>query len=118
MHKLLDELEATVPQSLLEIKVFLTAQMDVGDIQNIMLHDPQAEIDPVTELTLTRCNYGRPNWNKLFKEIYQEADMINKDSIKVGVFYCGPKALATSIEICAKNISTNKIVFKFKREHF
>ena len=66
----------------------------------------QGHRDLVTGLK-TRTNAGRPNWDKVFEQIFDQ----NKG--KVTVFYCGPPQLAKELKM-----KCNEFGFNFRKECF
>ena len=66
---------------------------------------------------------GRPNWNRIFKETAQR----HKGS-EIGVFLCGPEAIAQQLEVACKahsskrskavNKGESRTLFKFHKENF
>jgi NADPH oxidase len=65
----------------------------------------------------TGCNYGRPDWKKIFNNIRVQNISFNSKR-KIGVFYCGPPALAKIIDTETKNVTDNNLEFILKKEHF
>lgn len=66
----------------------------------------QEKRDLITGLK-TRTNAGRPNWDKVFKQLQ------DKKKGKVTVFYCGPPQLAKILRY-----KCGQFGFKFKKESF
>jgi NADPH oxidase 2 len=68
---------------------------------------------------------GRPNWNRIFKEMAKR-----HEGSEIGVFLCGPAALAPQLANASKNHSTKRskalmkgkqnmrTIFKFHKENF
>ncbi|XP_023656696.1 cytochrome b-245 heavy chain isoform X1 [Paramormyrops kingsleyae] len=72
----------------------------------------EAENDPITGLK-QKTLYGKPNWNSEFNSIGAK----HKGS-KVGVFLCGPPALAESLEKQCHSHSQSEVKFIFNKENF
>lgn len=75
-------------------------------IQPNVFSDPQEKRDLITGLK-TRTNAGRPNWDKVFKQI-----QVQKKG-KVTVFYCGPPQLAKTLRV-----KCDQYGFAFRKEIF
>lgn len=114
--ELLDNLESQLPPDFLCIQVYLTEKLGIDDIQNIMIRDA-LETDPITDLTLTRCSYGRPNWYQIFNQV-ASGFRYEADKKRVGVFYCGPNPMAKMLKRITKELSEPKVRFIFKKEKF
>ncbi|KAI9193461.1 ferric reductase NAD binding domain-containing protein [Polychytrium aggregatum] len=116
-QSLLSSLEESVPTSFLEIHVYLTAKLSSDEIQNIVLHDADG-VDPLTELQ-SRCHFGRPEWNRIFAGVRQAAaNSVRDRKHEIGVFYCGPSPLASSLKQACNNATGGNITFTFRKEHF
>jgi NADPH oxidase len=68
-----------------------------------MINDAGATIDPLTGLQ-SRTNYGRPNWKSIFTTMRDGIErgtyihgLAGRKS-RVGVYFCGPGALAKSLK--------------------
>lgn len=72
----------------------------------ILFFSPQEKRDLITGLK-TRTNAGRPNWDKVFKQI-----QVQKKG-KVTVFYCGPPQLAKTLRV-----KCDQYGFAFRKEIF
>ncbi|KAG0728255.1 NADPH oxidase 5 [Chionoecetes opilio] len=55
----------------------------------------------------TRTNAGRPNWDKVFKQL------CNQQKGKITVFYCGPPTLARTLRY-----KCDEYGFDFRKEIF
>ncbi|KAJ1954958.1 hypothetical protein GGI12_005674, partial [Dipsacomyces acuminosporus] len=102
---------------MLEIRTYLTGQLSVDQIRNIALyHDPQGP-DAITGLYRSPTYYGRPNFNRIFSDI----GMRNPNT-DIGVFFCGPKAMARTVRKLAgrwtKNLRPSNTKFVFHKENF
>jgi NADPH oxidase len=110
---LMASLEEKLSSEVLEMQTYVTGKQATDDIQNILMNS-QKEYDPVTELK-SKNNYGRPVWSKYFKSVAQKAPQGVKE---IGVFFCGPAALARVVkDECDKN-STSSIKFIMQKERF
>ncbi|XP_022111165.1 NADPH oxidase 5-like isoform X2 [Acanthaster planci] len=95
----------------LDIHLFMTGikrfdMKNVGLQMALDLVHKQENRDMLTGLR-TKLQAGRPDWNKLFKEIQEE------DKGKVSVFFCGSPALGTVI-----SKHCQKFGFMFHKENF
>eukprot|EP00121_Abeoforma_whisleri_P002553 Awhi_evm1s2295 len=85
------QMEELKLDSLLTAKVFLTEK--IGDEEaNVIAHASQGEPDFITGLSKTKTFFGRPKWEEEFKIIATESRGKN-----IGVFFCGPKMISTSL---------------------
>ncbi|XJO77408.1 hypothetical protein BDV3_001992 [Batrachochytrium dendrobatidis] len=115
-QSLLASLEETIPRSFLEIHTYLTGNLAVDDIQNILLNSDM-DVDPLTELQ-SRTHYGRPAWSQLLNGIKLNVADVRDPQVEVGIFYCGPGALAKVIKKHADQASDNRVKFVLRKEHF
>ena len=120
-QSLVASLEDTVPASKLEIHTYLTGKQSFDDIHTISLSHAD-EVDPVTELK-SRTHYGRPNWRSVFKAVQlcensQNSSLATDDVLDVGVFYCGPGALAKLLAKECEHATEGKVKFTLRKEHF
>ncbi|SCV69961.1 BQ2448_1355 [Microbotryum intermedium] len=131
-HTLLTQLEeAQTEPDFLRISTFLTGHMDDDTIHNITIHDLDSERDALTRLR-TRTQFGRPDWGQLFEAIRLE--ILEGDralpgpesclTTKVGVYFCGPAALAKTLKAETSKIEQRcrqeacGVKFSFSKEHF
>ncbi|KAJ7062107.1 NADPH oxidase [Mycena amicta] len=112
-HSLLRALEEQDSQNRIEINIYLTGGVNVEDINNIVVQDVGADKDAITSLRAP-THYGRPNWDRVFTSLgakHPESD--------IGVFYCGPQALASTLRYqCNKNSDARGARFFFGKENF
>lgn len=87
----------------LRVHNYLTAKLDESTVQNIIINDTGAILDPLTGLK-SRTHYGRPNWKAIFAGM---RDGIERGTYirglagmqsKVGVYFCGPSVLAKQLK--------------------
>lgn len=76
------------------------------NLTNIFLSYQQEKRDLITGLK-TRTNAGRPNWDKVFKQVQDQKKG------KVTVFYCGPPQLAKTLRY-----KCDQYGFAFRKEIF
>ncbi|KAF7356062.1 FAD-binding FR-type domain-containing protein [Mycena venus] len=98
-HSLLHALEEQDTQNKIEINIYLTGGVKEDDINNIIVQDVGAEKDAITTLRAP-THYGRPNWDKIYTSLGQQ-----HPESDVGVFYCGPKQLASTLRYMSKKHS-------------
>jgi len=97
----------------LEVHVYLTGQLSVDEIRNVM-YGLDGGADQITGLQ-TPTHFGRPNWAEIFGGIaarHQGED--------IGVFFCGPSVLSKQLYKMATAFTSSKTRTKFKyhKENF
>jgi len=124
-QSLLKTLEATqLEESFLKFHIYLTSKLRESTIQNIVINDVSNSYDPLTDLE-SRTHYGRPNFGDVFTRLKRAIDSgrylpgTERSLItNVGVYYCGPSALAKSLRVECNKANSEGIKFKFQKEHF
>lgn len=111
-RSLLLAIEAQDISHLIEIHTYLTAKIKTDDATNIMINDANADKDTITGLRAP-TNFGRPNWDTIFKAIR----MIHAPA-EVGVFFCGPKALGSTLHNKCNQYSEPGFSFVWGKENF
>ncbi|KAJ7584892.1 NADPH oxidase isoform 2 [Mycena floridula] len=112
-HSLLRAIEEQDTQNRIEINIYLTARIKEDDMNNIYVQDVGAEKDAVTSLRAP-THYGRPNWDRVFGSLTEK----HPDS-DIGVFFCGPKVLSTTLHTMSNKYSSpNGTRFFFGKENF
>ncbi|KAJ7268158.1 NADPH oxidase [Mycena haematopus] len=112
-HSLLHAIETQDTQNRIEINIYLTQRIKEDDMNNIIVHDVGAEKDAITSLRAP-THFGRPNWDKMFGSIAQQ-----HPESDVGVFFCGPPAIAKALhENCNKHSDPERTRFFFGKENF
>jgi NADPH oxidase len=108
----------------LRIHTYLTENVSPDSTINICLNTVGSVVDPVTTLK-TACHYGRPNFKLFFREIGQGiVDRTYLDGtegclrVEVGVYVCGPSAMAKSIREACEHCTSPLVKFKLRKEHF
>jgi NADPH oxidase len=78
----------------------------------------------LTELE-SRTHYGRPNFGDIFLRLKRAIEsgryLPGTDrtlSTNVGVYYCGPSALAKNLRVECDKANSEGIKFNFHKEHF
>lgn len=107
------ELLAQVEQQLEElhlsdivvINIYLTGQLKIEEIKRITETDLGAD-DPITRLR-SKTSFGRPRFDQIFSRI-RDAHR----HTKIGVFFCGPKPLAASLEGYCKEFTKDYDIYK------
>ena len=96
----------------LEMHMYITSALQKHDMKAVSLQlamdlvHQMEKRDLITGLK-TRTNAGRPNWDKVFKQLQ------DRKRGKVTVFYCGPPQLAKILRY-----KCDQFGFKFKKESF
>ncbi|CAK5264030.1 unnamed protein product [Mycena citricolor] len=112
-HSLLQAIETQDTQNRIEINIYLTQKIKEDDMNNIIVHDVGAEKDAITSLRAP-THFGRPNWDKIFSSISQK-----HPESDVGVFFCGPVAIANTLgEKCNAYSRDEGTRFFFGKENF
>ncbi|KAK7500036.1 hypothetical protein BaRGS_00008583 [Batillaria attramentaria] len=116
-QQLLQSLETQMAErgdpEFLQHNIYLTRGWDSGQAKNIMLHDRRSAADPVTGLQ-QKTHYGRPQWERIFTDLAHA-----HQGSKVGVFFCGPGALSTTLhKLCNRHSSSQGTKFYYNKEHF
>ncbi|XP_011699769.1 PREDICTED: NADPH oxidase 5 [Wasmannia auropunctata] len=96
----------------LEMHMYITSALQKSDMKAVglqlaldLLHEKEKR-DLITGLK-TRTNAGRPNWDKVFKQLQ------DKKKGKITVFYCGPPQLAKILRY-----KCDQFGFCFRKESF
>jgi len=63
-------------------------------------------------------NFGRPNWEKEFKDRYKELKQKHGEALDVAVFACGNKMLTNSLEEACSAVTDSMVSFKLYAEEF
>jgi len=113
-NEVLAALEHDNVNNFLEICTYLTGQLSVDEIRNVMYNGLDADYDQITGLQ-SPTYFGRPNWDQIFSE---KAQRHNGQTI--GVFFCGPSVLSKQLsKYCSKYTSTRShTVFLYHKENF
>ncbi|XP_014213874.1 NADPH oxidase 5 [Copidosoma floridanum] len=105
------ELGATM-ERFLEMHMYITSALQKSDMKAVglqlaldLLHEKEKR-DLITGLK-TRTNAGRPNWDKVFKQLQDQKKG------KVTVFYCGPPQLGRILRY-----KCDQFGFGFRKESF
>lgn len=124
-QSLLKDLEASqTDPNFLRIHIYLTQKINQDMIHNIVLNDVGGSYDPLTDLQ-SRTHFGRPNFGYIFEQmriaIVSGKYLPGRESslrTQVGVYYCGPNALAKQLKKDTAKACTPDVDFKFSKEHF
>ncbi|XP_006817487.1 NADPH oxidase 2-like, partial [Saccoglossus kowalevskii] len=98
----------------LDYNIYLTRGWNRNQARNIYLHEGDSS-DIVTGLA-QKTLYGRPNWDQVFPAISNAHPSKN-----VGVFFCGPKVLSSTLHKKCNEYSTIKADgarFHYNKENF
>ncbi|XP_017753106.1 PREDICTED: NADPH oxidase 5, partial [Eufriesea mexicana] len=96
----------------LEMHMYITSALQKNDMKAVTLQlamdlvHQMEKRDLITGLK-TRTNAGRPNWDKVFKQLQDQKKG------KVTIFYCGPPQLAKILRY-----KSDQFGFNFKKESF
>ena len=113
-RSLLLAIEQEDRDGVIEIHCFLTAKIKQDDVRNLYIHNAGAATDAITGLR-SSVIFGRPDWNRVFLDVKKQNPRSD-----VGVFYCGPKALGSSLHIKCNEHSQDDsgTQFVFGKENF
>ncbi|KAL1915921.1 uncharacterized protein VTP21DRAFT_6309 [Calcarisporiella thermophila] len=116
--------EATFYLKFLGIHIYLTGKLPEETVYNLMINDVSLPQDPVTDLE-SRTHYGRPNFALTFRHMKVAIASGNYlpglhqgSKVKVGVYYCGPPALARQLKRECKEACDKAVQFVLHKEHF
>jgi NADPH oxidase 2 len=101
-HSLLRAVEEQDTQNRIEINIYLTAKIKEDDMNNIIVQEVGAEKDSITSLRAP-THFGRPNWDKVFYTLTQK-----HPETDIGVMFCGPKVLSTTLHTMSNKYSSHK----------
>ena len=102
----------------LEIRVYLTENIELDNIHNLSLHhDPHGK-DSITNLRHCVTYFGRPNFKTIFNYIGKR-----HKNCRAGVFFCGPKSMGRMIRRESQRTNkqlkrSHKTTFDFHKENF
>ncbi len=91
---------------------YLTAPIRIDDATNIMINDSSSDRDAITGLRAP-TNFGRPNWDAVFKYIKNE-----HAPGQGGVFFCGPKPLGDELSQRCNKYSDSEFTLVWGKENF
>ncbi|KAJ2770426.1 hypothetical protein IWQ57_002668 [Coemansia nantahalensis] len=99
--------------SMIEIHTYLTGNLSMAQMTHV--HMNVGEVDPITGLR-SPTNFGRPNLDLIFRAVAHE-----HPASDVGVFFCGPHKMGSTIETAAKKWSgegQDGTKFYYNKENF
>ena len=110
----LHRIETLSSDSFIECSIFITGNLDISDIHNIILD----QFDKPLNQELGHVTYyGRPIWNDILKKIMNSLKPQCKRT-KVGVFFCGPRSLEMVLKDQISKVSTYETEFVLHSEQF
>ncbi|KAJ2740091.1 hypothetical protein GGI20_005989 [Coemansia sp. BCRC 34301] len=104
---------SSVAEKMIEIHTYLTGKLNMTQMEHV--HMNEDELDPITGLR-SPTNFGRPNTDLIFRAVAHE-----HPATDVGVFFCGPVKLGSTIESAAKKWSSegqDGTKFYYNKENF
>jgi len=110
-NEVLAALEQENINNFLEIHTFLTGQLKVDEIRNVM-YGVNSETDQITGLQ-SPTHFGRPNWREIFADKAQKHANQN-----VGVFFCGPAVLSKQLYKTCVQLTKGGTKFSYHKENF
>ncbi|KAJ2459902.1 hypothetical protein GGF42_001174 [Coemansia sp. RSA 2424] len=105
--------DGSVGEKMIEIHTYLTGKLNMTQMEHV--HMNEDELDPITGLR-SPTNFGRPNTDLIFRAVAHE-----HPATDVGVFFCGPVKLGSTIESAAKKWSSegqDGTKFYYNKENF
>eukprot|EP01118_Nematostelium_gracile_P004441 TRINITY_DN1519_c0_g2_i1.p1 TRINITY_DN1519_c0_g2~~TRINITY_DN1519_c0_g2_i1.p1 ORF type:complete len:645 (-),score=197.43 TRINITY_DN1519_c0_g2_i1:46-1980(-) len=106
INEILSALEQDNPRNFLEISTYLTGQLSVDEIRNV-IYGLDQETDQITGLQ-SPTYFGRPNWDMIFAEKAER-----HKGRTVGVFFCGPAVLSKQLYKMSVKYTDAKTLTKF-----
>ncbi|CAK9210002.1 unnamed protein product [Sphagnum troendelagicum] len=113
------EVEDIDKKAVIEMHNYLTSVYEEGDARSTLvmmlqaLHHAKNGIDLVSG-TRARTHFARPNWKNVFSRL-----AATHNEKRIGVFYCGPMALAKELELLSRTFSQKSTTkFEFHKESF
>jgi NADPH oxidase 2 len=110
-----DDLASRGLSELIDIQIFLTGRMKDDEVRSLMYQD-LAAADPITRLR-AKTNFGRPRFPDIFNAIRNA-----HNNTRVGVFFCGPRALGSVLKDLSleysKDYDRYHTQFRFNKENF
>nr|POE60062.1 respiratory burst oxidase like protein a [Quercus suber] len=106
-------------QSVIEMHNFLTNVHQEGDVRSALISAIQALYHAKNGIdflsgTPGHTHFARPNWFNIFSKLARQ-----HRGTKIGVFYCGPSALARELErLCIKFSTKTSTRFVFHKENY
>ncbi|PIA14528.1 hypothetical protein COEREDRAFT_28776, partial [Coemansia reversa NRRL 1564] len=100
-------------ESMIEIHTYLTGNLSYAQMTHV--HMNVGKVDPITGLR-SPTNFGRPNLDLIFRAVAHE-----HPASDVGVFFCGPHKMGSTIEGAAKKWSgegQDGTKFYYNKENF
>ncbi|GAA5874052.1 hypothetical protein JCM3774_001594 [Rhodotorula dairenensis] len=109
----------------LRISLYLTQRVSPAMLTNIAVHATSADgTDLITGLNAC-THFGRPDFAVLFAKLKASIEKASylpgvESTLRptVGVFYCGPAALAKELKVKVKHADSKSVRFTFRKEHF
>jgi NADPH oxidase 1 len=119
-----DRLIESNESQLLRVHIYLTEPVNADTTANLYLNSLGAQRDPITALR-TGTSYGRPNFKTILHQVQREAEsqtyltgLESQLRTRIGVYCCGPRGLARTLQQACGECSTSKIKFRFAKEEF
>jgi len=112
-NDLLAALEYENVNNFLEIHTYLTGQLNLDEIRNVM-YGLDGENDQITGLQAP-THFGRPDWKSIFADL-----SLKHAGTQVGVFFCGPAILSKQLyKMCSLFTSAKtNTKFVYHKENF
>jgi len=109
--ELLATLEKNNINNFLDINIYLTGQMSVDQIKQVMYEDDDT-VDQITGLE-AKTQYMRPPIDQMFQQM---ATKYTGET--VGVFFCGPPVISKTLYRCCRKYTKKGTRFVYHKENF
>nr|GEW10175.1 putative respiratory burst oxidase homolog protein H [Tanacetum cinerariifolium] len=115
----MDDIAEHDHDNVIEMHNYLTSVYEQGDVRSALISMVQSlqqakdGVDVVSQSRI-KTHFARPNWRKVFCTLATQ-----HEGAKIGVFYCGPRALTKQLRNLCKEFSTpHSTRFDFHKENF
>nr|XP_043620155.1 putative respiratory burst oxidase homolog protein H [Erigeron canadensis] len=115
----MDDIAEHDHDNIIEMHNYLTSVYEEGDVRSALISMVQSlqhakdGVDVVSQSRI-KTHFARPNWRKVFHNLAK-----THEGAKIGVFYCGARALTRQLRNLCKEFSLqNTTRFDFHKENF
>ncbi|KAK9055413.1 hypothetical protein SSX86_026496 [Deinandra increscens subsp. villosa] len=115
----MDDIAEHDHNNIIEMHNYLTSMYEEGDVRSALISMVQSlqhakdGVDVVSQSRI-KTHFARPNWRKVFHDL-----ATRHEGAKIGVFYCGARALTKQLKkLCKEFSEPNMTRFDFHKENF
>ncbi|XP_071687893.1 putative respiratory burst oxidase homolog protein H [Rutidosis leptorrhynchoides] len=115
----MDEIAEHDHDNIIEMHNYLTSVYEEGDVRSALISMVQSlqhakdGVDVVSQSRI-KTHFARPNWKKVFQSL-----ATTHEGSKIGVFYCGTRALTRQLKnLCKEHSQQSTTRFDFHKENF